>query len=776
MLPGFYFPAWQELATADSVEHPMTKNLNSVLNLAFQHYNRAEYKLGLSMNSEVSTLATLEDTKYRGLAPTIDWKCKGHTVANGLARQTTGNSENNKILSGWSYYDVNANTINTMQDSDTFEYFRFGAGGFETDPERHLNYMKDMCQFAKSDVVYYCKLTHINNSDYLAGSGRSYTHFNPDTLEHTVIPNLDKVKEKYKDNSNALVVENFYAYDNSSNASGGSRSKLTCDNWGTHYPSTPYIACEGTYEGTYESGVYPLWIPVWGLLYDGCSPNYGAMNMFNQNTPKLCITPYLQKYGYFTEQPLLVHDTIVESKIKKLDFHVISFNLGSEEEYHRFFNSLGLKVTFIQEEAERTPTELWSVPPDDAVVDDGPVGGWEDDGDTPQNPGGFEIVDPETPDTPERPTESVANGNGGIVGGNYDNEQRPVYTQNSDIQEDGSACTTYDSACTSWVLNPAELNELNRTFRVGGLWDNLGSWFSSPRQAIVSVLKFPFSLPNVDSNNITVADDTVIIAGVSMIHDAGVVTGRLINTKFKTRIKIGSFKMPRFFGSFLDYAPHTAVSLILPYIGKVTLSPDYLLDKTCEIYYNVSWIDGSCIAILKYAEEDGGHIISTWSGQLGANVPIVASDTADQLKGIVTDTVQSAVNVATTAMTGGANVTGAVMNGLTTASSNALSSIKPSVTTYEAPPAIHAKALPSVPYLVYERPRVNMLSNHPQIRGIATNIYKPLKDLAGFTMCTNVKLDNIPRALASEIEEIKEILKTGCILGKPKQTTTTTEV
>lgn len=748
---GYYYDSWIS-KLADRNKYPISVDLVKCFNEALQFYNREEFKVGV-----LSTLdykpepkiekATLLHTKYWGLAPTIDYRCTGYSVLNGLSKLKTNANMRSQILSGWFYNDTNEG-INTLVVDGVQDHFRYGTNDFNNDPELYDDLMSNNFMFTNNnnpdieqDVIFYCELEPVYKSQWITGSGNVFTHFDPVTLTHINPMTLAEVKTKYIDKvGENLCIKSFTAY---SNTHGLPRNPINKKSNGRINETSPYV--EFLLQGNYLH-----FIPLYGLMYDGCCPNYGDFNLFNNNIPKLIFTPFLHKYGYFKEPPVFKSQGSVTSELLRLDKHILSFTVGSEAEYRKLFNDLGLKVTFIKDEAINIPVEDWSEVP---VTPEPP---------TPEPPS---VDDPNLPDTPFRPDTGHANGNGGQEGGQVDNELKPPISPDSDLQEEGVS-TGVKHASVSWAMTEEEVNDLNFTFLSGDLWTNIPSWFSNPQQAIISLLKFPFSLPNISSDHISQSDQLVVIANVPMETIDKQVHGRIMHHKFKTRLKICEFNIKRFFNSYLDFEPYTKIKIYMPYIGNVDLPVDYIMGKNIELFYDINYIDGSVLALIKLTQEYGGHIVLTTSGSIGINIPVAKSDAQANTMSAMKSIASLGLGIATAGATGG--VGSALMTGVQGAVSTALSNTRQTTATMDRPSAEHTRAISSSPYLIYERPITNMPSNYSQIRGIATNIYKPLKEMAGFTVCKNVKLDNLTRALSSEVDEIRHILESGAIFGKPK--------
>lgn len=89
-------------------------------------------------------------------------------------------------------------------------------------------------------------------------------------------------------------------------------------------------------------------------------------------------------------------------------------------------------------------------------------------------------------------------------------------------------------------------------------------------------------------------------------------------------VDCGTVQIEPKWGAYLDFAPYTKLSLYLPYIGVVHISPDDCMNGSINVKYHVDILSGSCCAFV-YCTSNGGqnpHTLYTFNGSCNCPVPI----------------------------------------------------------------------------------------------------------------------------------------------------------
>lgn len=239
----------------------------------------------------------------------------------------------------------------------------------------------------------------------------------------------------------------------------------------------------------------------------------------------------------------------------------------------------------------------------------------------------------------------------------------------------------------------------------------------------------------------------------------------------------GTLVTNEYWGSALDYAPNTKISLMLPFIGNVQLNPDEIMEKRLGIKYRIDLLSGQCVALISVDD----NILYQFTGECSVSVPLTGSDwsriysavvgaigtaitTGVSTGGIIDvakttgraatagDRIRRANSIAAGRITGGiANTVNQVMNGK--GGINHSGSISGSAGMLGM----------RYPYLMIEFPNQSLANNYRHFVGYPSNMGSKLGNLKGYTEVEQV----IPEGFwgtDDELAELMEALKGGVYL------------
>ena len=327
--------------------------------------------------------------------------------------------------------------------------------------------------------------------------------------------------------------------------------------------------------------------------------------------------------------------------------------------------------------------------------------------------------------------------------GNDDDPDQPDDPTPSDpdfpsdpINPNDQNINTLSMLTTTYAMTPTRLQQLGNVLWNSSFMDNIQLVNNSPIENIISVKLFPFILPSSTDSKIKVGN-----------VDMGV-NGQKVSDNYNYRKTVGSITVVGKYGSFLDYAPFTKLTVFLPFIGYKELDPQVFMNRTLKIDYVIDLLTGACKAIL-YANSIP---VSDYDGTVGVDIPITANNRAQIEIGLV----QGALGVVAQGSTG--NVAGALSTGLSSAfadfHSESHGASSPSCANYTSMSC----------YLIYDRPVYESLSAFNHTNGRKCNISKTLSSLKGYTeVSENVDLSNVP-CTASEREKLRNIMSSGFFL------------
>ena len=263
--------------------------------------------------------------------------------------------------------------------------------------------------------------------------------------------------------------------------------------------------------------------------------------------------------------------------------------------------------------------------------------------------------------------------------------------------------------------------------------------FSSPMENIISLNLIPFN-PSGSAANIKIGN-----------VDTGIESTKLATSFF--HVSCGQKNVAEYYRSFADYSPYTpAISLFLPYIGIVSLSPDDCMNGSIKIDYNIDVFSGSCVAFVSCNTNGVWHVLQQHQGTITSSFPLSGQNYMSVYTGILG---------AASAMIG---VKGAAA--VTNASVNAgaqLVNIKPD---YQRSGNVSSTAGimgTQYPYLIFTTPQYIMADNFRDVKGYTSNLKCHVGSCSGYFQATadNSELSGISRATSDELNMIRQMLADG---------------
>ena len=142
---------------------------------------------------------------------------------------------------------------------------------------------------------------------------------------------------------------------------------------------------------------------------------------------------------------------------------------------------------------------------------------------------------------------------------------------------------------------------------------------TNPIDYIVSVQKYPFTLPNVgNSSDIYIGKQNTSLQGKKLFPDFGGISPIAINSA--STFDFGSISIPYYFNDFRDY--QSKIYLFMPFIGTDELDPRLYIGHALSLVYRVDYNTGSVIAEIKR----DGLTMETKNGTISITVPFLAAN------------------------------------------------------------------------------------------------------------------------------------------------------
>ena len=248
------------------------------------------------------------------------------------------------------------------------------------------------------------------------------------------------------------------------------------------------------------------------------------------------------------------------------------------------------------------------------------------------------------------------------------------------------------------------------------------------------------------------------VSGVDTVKVGNIDTGVSMNAVSNQFVDVdcGTLNLEEYWGNYLDYAPYTKITLVLPFIGSVHLSPDDCMKKTIGIKYRIDILSGGCVAYVTC----NGSVLYQFTGSCSAQLPITNLDYRGMISALI--------SIGTTAV----GVGSAIASGGITAPMVAVGVGNTANNVMNGKPNIqHGGSLGStsgflgtrIPYLIITRPRQCVPTGVNKFKGLPSLITSKLKNVTGFTQIHDIHLDDLPCSDA-EKSELRSVLESGVIV------------
>lgn len=204
----------------------------------------------------------------------------------------------------------------------------------------------------------------------------------------------------------------------------------------------------------------------------------------------------------------------------------------------------------------------------------------------------------------------------------------------------------------------AELQSLGNYMwtNIGDIPDNFKKLFSNPIESIIAFHIMPV-FPDVGPSQ------TIKLGLWETNTQMSPVLSQWYEKDF------GIISIEPYWGSALDYAPYTKISIFLPFIGSVQLNTDEVMASEIHLRYRFDLLTGQCVAIIA----TGNSHIYQFTGECGVTIPITSADWSRVYQAAIGAI--GAVAVGATGIVGAATATAGGLAGQTASIANASQSV-----------------------------------------------------------------------------------------------------
>lgn len=333
-----------------------------------------------------------------------------------------------------------------------------------------------------------------------------------------------------------------------------------------------------------------------------------------------------------------------------------------------------------------------------------------------------------------------------------DEESNPSNIDASDI------VSTIGVGTNNYAISRANFSALVKWLWTSTWTDNIKLVNNNPIENIISAKLFPFSLGSG-------LDTTVTLGNVGTP-----ISAELLGSDYNRFYKqvVSNARYEGFYRNFLDYAPYTAVSIYLPYIGIKELDASLIADRSIDVWYTFDVTSGSVVADLQL----DGNTTYMFEGVIGVDLPLTSTNRAQTDStyamigaGAVLTAVGGVAGVASAVSEGAAVGTligiGAKTAGTALGELSAMASVQYHSSTVGSFSPNALGLLSKDAYLIINRPTYQDIDAFNHVEGRFCLLSRYISSLSGYTVVhSNVDLSGIP-ADAELKERLRQVLCSG---------------
>ena len=320
----------------------------------------------------------------------------------------------------------------------------------------------------------------------------------------------------------------------------------------------------------------------------------------------------------------------------------------------------------------------------------------------------------------------------------------------------------------------ANNTESSKRRLVDDLMDDIGidkSVYADPMDVIISIGVVPFNIPAAGTRDVKVGDR------IASFGETTVRSNYPASDYFN--YDCGTIRLESTIGCYLDYQPYTKGHIFIPFVGFVPLDVDYYMGKTIGLKYKVELVTGTAVAILTA----DGKVMQHFTCNVKMLVPLTSANATQMWDSLLKTTMAAGALVATGGAAGGVVLdsgpaalsasgpvpaweltSGSISNKDAANITNGIVT-KPNFQKSN-PHGVSGGFVASKqkPYIIVERPNMQLPANQGQYTGYGAYATKKLADLSGFTRVSSSKL-SLPNATGKEMIAIRKTLHEGVFIN-----------
>lgn len=324
---------------------------------------------------------------------------------------------------------------------------------------------------------------------------------------------------------------------------------------------------------------------------------------------------------------------------------------------------------------------------------------------------------------------------------------------------------------TLYQLSQEQLNNLGNALWSGNFLQALSNSALKPMDYILSFCMLP-----------VYAGGTVktIKAGGFVLSDMteGITVNGTVTTNQYVRVDCGELEINEKWGSAIDY--QTDLTLYLPFIGMVRLSPQDVMNGKIRVVYTVDLLTGNCISTVKVTKGVLNSVLYNFTGNCSSSYPLSSRDFSTVFGSLInaSSSIMGAATVTKTANSlpdttkrqkylkakATESATSSMEGAGMQATNNLLAgNFSPDVVRCGTMSANVGFMGIKKPFLIISRLKQSLPADFGKHAGYMCNVTKKLGDCKGFTQVRFIHLDGII-ATNTEKNELDSLLKEGVII------------
>lgn len=310
---------------------------------------------------------------------------------------------------------------------------------------------------------------------------------------------------------------------------------------------------------------------------------------------------------------------------------------------------------------------------------------------------------------------------------------------------------------TLYAPTSSQMSKISKFLWSSDFIENVAKFFNNVSENIIAF----YALPYKPLNNPT----KVLTVGNYQSDDTDLQSVEYIEDRFYT-IDMGDVRVKPFWGSYLDYAPYSKLSVYLPGIGIQNLDPDDIFcpaledgqlstpdpeGTTLHLDYMIDMLTGSLVAFISI----NGEMRYQFAGKIGYSIPITGANYTRMIQGAVT----AIAGMIGAGVTGGA----AAPFAASATAAGIINAMKPDVVRGSNLSGDTSMMTRKTPFLIYSRPNKPLLNDQDKFTGFPSYKIDTLSNFSGYTEVIDCHVEGFS-CTDEERERILAALKGGVII------------